>query len=140
MEGQYKILRATYVSDKAEKAQLLADARKVFEDIRPQFEKAWKASVNLLKSLPRNTSPRKVFEAKTMVGENRLTVAMVDFYLAQTQAEALCAPSAEQIDQGVRRHLPGLPRGSGHPPGLHRLEGPLLPRPYSSGTREFQGG
>ena len=100
MEGQYKILRATYVSDKAEKAQLLADARKIFEDIRPQFEKALNASINLQKSLTPKTSPKKVIEAITMVGENRLTVAMVDFYLAQTQEEG--ARRTEALNKSIK--------------------------------------
>ena len=40
LEGQYLVLRASYTSDKAEKAKLLADARKIFEEIRPRFVKA----------------------------------------------------------------------------------------------------
>ena len=92
LEAQYAVLHASYVSDKAEKAKLLATARQTFEEIRPRFVKAYQASVKMLKSLP--SSPRtkkdaiRLQEAKIMVGENRLTVAMVDFYMAYTQEGA----------------------------------------------------
>ena len=50
------------------------------------------------------------------LGENRLTVAMVDFYLAVTQAEAPARTTAlTEIDERVRRHLPRLPRVPGPP-------------------------
>jgi len=87
LEGQYAVLRATYTSDTGEKAKLLTDARKIFEEIRPQFEKALKASEKLLGMLPPNADRRKREEARIMVGESRLTLAMVEFYLAQTREE-----------------------------------------------------
>jgi hypothetical protein len=86
LEGQYLVLRANYTADKDEKAKLLADARKIFEDIRPRFVQALEASAKLLDSLPPKPSPRRE-NAVIMVGESRLTVAMVDFYLAQTQPD-----------------------------------------------------
>ncbi len=84
MEGQYLVLRAGYATDKEAKAKLLADARKLFETIRPRFVDALKASIKLRDSLGPKTPRRKRDDATVMVGENRLTVAMVDFYLAQT--------------------------------------------------------
>lgn len=85
LEGQYLVLRAGYATDKEAKAKLLADARKIFEEIRPRFVDAWKASVKLRDGLGPKTPRRKREDAVVMAGENRLTVAMVDFYLAQTQ-------------------------------------------------------
>jgi tetratricopeptide (TPR) repeat protein len=85
VHAQSETLRAGYVTDKAEKAKLLADARKIFEEIRPRFVAAEKASANLLASLPKNAPRSKRETAAIMVGDNRLTVAMVDFYLAQTR-------------------------------------------------------
>jgi len=99
LEGQYAVLRATYTSDKGEKAKLLADARSIFEEIRPQFDKALKASEKLLRSLPPNADRRKREEIRIMVGESRLTLAMVDFYLAQTQAEG--SPRTEALTKSI---------------------------------------
>ena len=89
LEAQYAVLRSTYITDKAEKAKLLADARKTFEEIRPRFVQAEKASRELLHKsrLKEPRTPREFREratAEVMLGENRLTVAMVDFYLAYT--------------------------------------------------------
>ena len=88
MEGQYKVLQASYTADKEAKAKLLADARKIFEEIRPRFVQAFRASVKVRDSLPRKAKPIDREIAKETVGENRLTVAMVDFYLAQTQEDS----------------------------------------------------
>jgi hypothetical protein len=88
LQAQSDVIRAGYVSDPAEKAKLLAGARNTFQEIRPRFVEAEKASAGALAALPR-TAPRARREsAAALVGENRLTVAMVDFYLAQTLATA----------------------------------------------------
>ena len=118
MEGQYAVLRATYTADKAEKAKLLADARKIFEEIRPQFVKALKASEKLLGSLPPKANQRKREDAVVMVGENRLTVAMVDFYLAQTQEEGpqrtdALTKSIKEFDAIYQDFREALPRDGG---------------------------
>ena len=86
-EAQEKLLRAASTADKAEKDQLMADARKMLEKIRPAFVAAYTASVKLQDSLPPNANPGKRNEAAFAVGDNRLNVAMVDFYLAQSQEE-----------------------------------------------------
>ena len=132
LEGQYRCCGPTYTTDKAEKAKLLAEARKIFEEIRPRFVKAEKASVKLLDSLPREGAARpKAIDAAIMVGENRLTVAMVDFYLAQTQEAGPQRTAAlTKCDQGIRRHLPGLPRSL---PWAF-MAGPLLARADPAGT------
>ncbi|MEI8375580.1 MAG: hypothetical protein WCJ35_22390 [Planctomycetota bacterium] len=85
-EGQYLVFRAGYMTDKKEKAATLAKARNLFEDIRQRFVQAEKSSAKLFAALPPKAS-RKRADAAIMVGENRLTVAMIDFYLAQTQEE-----------------------------------------------------
>jgi len=85
-EGQYLVFRASYITDKEEKAATLAKARKLFEDIRQRFVQAEKSSAKLLASLPPKS--RKRADAAIMLGENRLTVAMIDFYLAQTQEDS----------------------------------------------------
>jgi hypothetical protein len=85
MEAQYDVQRAAFATDKAEKAKLLAEGRKIFEEIRPKFADALKASTKLRDSLPPKTPRVKKENAIIMVGENRLTLAMIDFYLAYTQ-------------------------------------------------------
>ncbi|MGO9113503.1 MAG: hypothetical protein ACLP9L_30090 [Thermoguttaceae bacterium] len=87
LEAQYLVLRATYSTDKEEKAKLRADARKIFEQIRPGFVAAYQASVKLQDSLPPKATARQRENAAIIVGENRLTVVMVDFYLAQSQED-----------------------------------------------------
>ena len=103
LEAQYLVLRATYGTDKEEKAKLLADARKIFQEIRPAFVAAYKAAVKLHDSLPPKATARRRENAAVMVGENRLTVAMVDFYLAQTvedgpQRTELLTKSIKEFD------------------------------------------
>ncbi len=83
-EAQYLVLRATYSANKEEKAKLLADAREIFEAIRPGFVAAYTAAVKLQDSLPPKATARRRENAAISVGEDRLNVAMVDFYLAQT--------------------------------------------------------
>ncbi len=91
-EGQSAVIRAKYSTDPAEKTKLLAQARTIFDEIRPRFVDAAKASAALLAKLPvkpasRREDPRRE-ELLVMMGENRLTLAMVDFYLGQSQEEA----------------------------------------------------
>jgi tetratricopeptide (TPR) repeat protein len=86
-KAQTDVLLAAYATSTVEKAKLLAEARKLFEEIRPRFVDALKASIKLLTPLRRNATPREIRQHtyfEVMVGENRSTVAMVDFYLAQT--------------------------------------------------------
>ena len=101
MEAQYTVLKAGYATDKAEKDKLLAEARKMFEEIRPQFVDAEKASAKILASLPPRASARQRENAIYMVGENRLTVAMVDFYLAQTLEAGPAQRRLDQDQQGI---------------------------------------
>ena len=88
-EASYLVLESNYLTDKAEKATTLAKARKTFQEIRPQFIDAVKASTKLWHSLPRgrgrDRASVKWENARVDVGIARLTVAMVDFYMAQTQ-------------------------------------------------------
>ena len=81
LEGQYAVLQAGYTADKEERAKLLAKARAAFEKIRPRFVKALESSIQVRDSLPKRTPKGKALDARIMVGENRLAVAMVDFYL-----------------------------------------------------------
>ena len=59
LEAQYAVLRATYITDKAEKAATLAKARKIFEEVRPRFVEAEKAAAKLLAALPAKSSRRR---------------------------------------------------------------------------------
>ena len=110
LEGQYAAIRAAYTTDKEEKAKLYAKARGLFEEIRPRFVEAWKSSINLRKSLGNRARRDKIVEATIMVGENRMTVAMVDFYLAftlppggeRTAALTKCIKEFDAIYQAFR--------------------------------------
>ena len=99
LEGQYKVAQAGYATDKEKKAELLTAARKIFEEIRPRFVQAEQASAEALAKLPSKQSPQRD-PAEILDGENRLTVAMVDFYLAQTQEEG--APRTEALNKSLK--------------------------------------
>jgi len=88
IEAQYDVLRADYITDKAAKAEMLAKARKIFNDVRPRFEKSKDASAKLWAELPARASPKVKEDRFLQLGENRLKLSMVDFYLALTQADA----------------------------------------------------
>jgi hypothetical protein len=115
-EAQYDVQKAGFATDPAEKKKLLAEARKLFAEIRPKFVDALKSSIKLRDSLPPKSAR---MNAKTlarhetitfMVGENRLMVAMIDFYLAYTEeassqrgaALTKCAKEFDDIFQDFR--------------------------------------
>ena len=85
LEGQNAVLQAGYTADKEERAKLLAKARSLFEEIRPRFVNALNSSIGVRDSLPPRCAPPEGSRSSEHGGRNRLAVAMVDFYLAQTQ-------------------------------------------------------
>jgi hypothetical protein len=116
-EAQYDVQKAAFTTDPAEKAKLLAAARKIFEEIKPKFVDALKASVKVRDALPTKVARAQAAKlqerrenAIMMVGENRVTVAMIDFYLAYTQEEGSertaaltkCAKEFDSIYQDFR--------------------------------------
>ena len=129
MEGQYHVLRATYVSDKAEKAKLLADARKIFEEIRPQFEKAMEGFGQTGElAAGRRHAPTEARRGRNHGGRKPFDRGHGRFLPGPNPGgRPATHRRPDQVDQGVRRHLPGLPRGSGMP-GLPGMAGPLLAR------------
>jgi tetratricopeptide (TPR) repeat protein len=86
LEAQTLVVRATYATDREEKAKFLADARKLFEEIRPQFAQAVEAARKLVISAGAKPSAKRD-AAVIALGENRLNLAMIDFYMAQTQGD-----------------------------------------------------
>jgi hypothetical protein len=88
IQAQVEVLRAQAINDKDQRHAMLAKARETFVKIRPQFVKALEAAAKLRDSLSRRASPRQKQEALLRVGEGRLRVAMIDFYLALTQPAA----------------------------------------------------
>jgi len=112
LDGQDTVLKASYAASVAEKAKLLAKASAIFEEIRPRFVDALNASVSLRDSPGPGTTRE---DARIMVGENRLTLAMVDFYLAQTQqsgpartaALTTCIKEFDDIYQDHRERFVG---------------------------------
>ncbi len=115
VEAQTDVLLAGYTAEPAEREKYLAEARKIFDEIRPQFAQAVDASRKLVASLPK-TPPGRREEAIVVLGENRLTLAMIDFYVAQAQAAqrtALLTKLVKDFDaiyQDFRDALPGTRR------------------------------
>ena len=87
IQAQYDVLRAQAMTDKAEKAKALAAARATFQRILPNFVKARDAAAQYrakVANSPR-VSPRVKETAYFQVGESRLKLAMVEFYLGLTE-------------------------------------------------------
>ena len=108
------VLQATYTTDKAEKAKLLAEARKIFEEIRPQFVEALKASAQTAGPAAGRTRRRAEIADRGRRGHGGRKP------LDRGHGRFLPGPNpggrfathrrADQVDQGLRRHLPGVPR------------------------------
>jgi hypothetical protein len=85
--AQYEVLRAQAMTDKAEKAKTLAAARATFERVLPQFVKARDAAAQYRAKIANSPrfGPKPKAAALLAVGESRLRLAMVEFYIALTE-------------------------------------------------------
>ncbi len=83
-EAQYEILLADYITDKTQIAASLEKAHKLLDEVRPRFVKSLEVSEAEQKKLTPKSGQKKLVEARFLVGENRLTICMIDFYLAQS--------------------------------------------------------
>ena len=75
------------MTDKAEKAKTLAAARATFEKVLPNFVKARNAAAQYRSKVANSprVSPKAKDAAYFQVGESRLRLAMVEFYLGLTK-------------------------------------------------------
>jgi tetratricopeptide (TPR) repeat protein len=116
VEAQDDVQKSSFATDPAEKAKFIAEGRKIFQDIRPRFVDALKASTKLRDSMRPKTAEAKRQAAIFAVGENRLSVAMIDFYLADTQeagaerttALTKCIKEFDKIFQDFRESFLGM--------------------------------
>ena len=85
IQAQNEVAAALEMQDKAKKSAALASARKKFEEIRPQFVQARDSSAKIYAAIQaRRPSARTLENAFLQLGDNKMNVAMIDFYLGLT--------------------------------------------------------
>jgi hypothetical protein len=105
IQAQYEILRAQGLADKVAKSAAFAKARETLEKVRPKFVQAKDAAIKLRASLPARASNEQKDAASAQLAENRLKLAIVDFYLALIQESP--AERSAQFDK-VAKDFEGI--------------------------------